>query len=402
MKFNYKSRTAEGNIETGSIEASSSEAAIALLQKYNIFVTSLSQEAERSSFLKDISFERKVSIKDLAIFARQLAVMLESRVPVVQSLASLAVQTPKANFKKTIVAVSHFVEEGIALSDAFAHFPKVFDNFFVNLIKSGEASGKISETLYYISDHLDREHEIKSQVQHAMIYPLFTISILFVVVNIIIIFLLPKVEELILQSSGTPPLSTVITLRFYNFLENFWWMIMVALFLSVIAIIFYIRTSEGKKLYGKLSLKIPILGDILRKVFLTRFCGNISTLMSAGVSINKALKITGDTVDNVVYKKIILEIENKVSEGERISSILMQHKDYFPSFVVQMIKVGEETGKLDKTLMEVVTFYQKEIKRSIDLFLTLLEPILIIFLGVIVGLLAISVFAPLYGTLGNI
>jgi type IV pilus assembly protein PilC len=217
MKFNYKSRTAEGNIETGSIEASSSEAAIALLQKYNIFVTSLSQEAERSSFLKDISFERKVSIKDLAIFARQLAVMLESRVPVVQSLASLAVQTPKANFKKTIVAVSHFVEEGIALSDAFAHFPKVFDNFFVNLIKSGEASGKISETLYYISDHLDREHEIKSQVQHAMIYPLFTISILFVVVNIIIIFLLPKVEELILQSSGTPPLSTVITLRFYNF-----------------------------------------------------------------------------------------------------------------------------------------------------------------------------------------
>ncbi|OGZ73042.1 MAG: hypothetical protein A2908_01805 [Candidatus Staskawiczbacteria bacterium RIFCSPLOWO2_01_FULL_38_12b] len=402
MKFNYKARTKDGKSETGIIEASSPEIAAAILQKYNIFVTSLTEENTGQFVLKNIKFERNVSKKDLAIFSRQLAVMLESRVPVMQSLSSLAVQTNKDNFKKTILEVAGLVEEGVSLSEAFGHFPKVFDTFYVNLIKSGEISGKISQTLYYISDHLEREHDIIAQVRQAMIYPLFTISVLFVVVNIIIIFLLPKIEDLIRQSSIDPSTFTVITLNFYAFLGNFWWMILSAFFIFVVFIIFYFKTAQGKKLYDTYSLKIPFLGDIFRKVFLARFCGNISTLMSAGISINNSLKITSDTVNNSVYKLIVNEVEKGVSEGEKISSVLAKHQDYFPSFVIQMIKVGEETGKLDKTLMEVVNFYQKEIKRSIDLFLTLLEPMLIIFLGVVVGLLAISVFAPLYSTLGNV
>jgi len=402
LKFNYQARTREGKIETGIIEASSHEVAVVLLQKYNIFVTSLKEESKTKDFFKNIKFETKVSVKDLAIFSRQLAVMLESRVSVIQSLQSLAIQTNKINFKKIILEISSLVEDGIPLSEAFAHFPKIFDNFYVNLIKSGEMSGKISGALYYISDHLEREHEIASQVRQAMIYPIFTVSVLFITVNIIIIFLIPKIEELIKESNSNPPPFTVITLNFYKFLENFWWAIMFFLFLFAILIFFYFKTKKGKKIYNRLSLKVPFLGDILRNVFLTRFCGNISTLMSSGISINRALKITGDTADSIVYKEIIGEIENKVSEGEKISSVLVKHQDYFPSFVIQMIKVGEETGKLDKTLMEAVIFYEKEIKRSIDLFLALLEPALIIFLGIIVGLLAVSVFVPLYSTIGTI
>jgi len=402
MKFEYQARSSEGKMETGTIEATSKEAASALLQKYNIFVTSLKEKGAEGSFWKRSYFEKKPSKKDLAIFSRQLAVMLESRVPVIQSLSGLAAQTNKPGFKKTILDVAHLVEEGVSLSEAFGHFPKIFDSFYVNLVKSGEISGKISETLYYISEHLEREHEIKAQVQQAMIYPAFTISILFVVINVIIIFLLPKIKELILQSTSNPPPFTAFILKFYDFLGRFWWMVILAFFISVIFIVFYFRTKEGKKLADRIILKIPFIGDILRKVFLTRFCGNISTLMTAGVSINQALKITEDTVDSTVYKKIIKEVGEKVSEGERISSVLVRHQAFFPSFVIQMIKVGEETGKLDKTLMEVVSFYEKEVKKSIDLFLTLLEPMLIIVLGVIVGFIAISVFAPLYGALGNI
>ena len=402
MKFNYKARTFEGKIETGVIEANSQELAVVLLQKYNIFVTSIEPEKAKNPLFSNFSFGGKVSTKDLAIFSRQLAVMLESRVPVIQSLASLAIQTKKASFKKTIIEVSRLVEGGVSLSEAFSHFPKTFDNFYVNLIRSGELSGKISETLYYISEHLEREHDIVSQVQQAMIYPIFTISILFVVINIIIIFLLPKIKELIEQSTSDPSQFTALMLGFYTLLGQFWWTIILALLICAIGIFFYLKTESGKKLYDKLSLKIPFLGDILRKVFLARFCGNISTLMTSGISINRALKITEDTVNNTVYKRIIGEIGKKVSEGEKISSVLLENPVYFPAFVIQMIKVGEETGKLDKTLMEVVYFYQKEIKRAIDLFLTLLEPILIIFLGGIVGILAISVFAPLYGSLGNI
>src|SRR3989344_8221841 len=402
MKFNYNARNKEGGVESGTIEASSKEAAAVLLQKYNMFVTSLREVAEKNPILQKVSFGTGVSKKDLAIFSRQLAVMLESRVPVIQSLSSLAVQTKKPNFKKIIVEVSSLVEDGVPLSEAFSRHPKVFDSFYVSLVRSGEVSGKISQTLYYISDHLEREHDIIAQVRQAMIYPLFTISVLFVVVNIIIIFLLPKIEDLIRQSSIDPSTFTVITLNFYAFLGNFWWMILSAFFIFVVFIIFYFKTAQGKKLYDTYSLKIPFLGDIFRKVFLARFCGNISTLMSAGISINNSLKITSDTVNNSVYKLIVNEVEKGVSEGEKISSVLAKHQDYFPSFVIKMIKVGEETGKLDKTLMEVVNFYQKEIKRSIDLFLTLLEPILIIFLGLIVGLLAISVVAPLYGALGTV
>ncbi len=402
MKFSYQARTKEGKIETGLIEASDRQAAAVLLQKYNIFVTSLDEQAEKKSLFQFKLFEKKVSRKDLAVFARQLAVMLESRVPVIQSLSSLAVQTNQANFKKIILEISGLVEEGVPLSEAFSHFPKIFDNFFVNLVKSGEVSGKISDTLYYISDHIEREQEIVGQVRQAMIYPLFTMSVLFIVVNIIILFLLPKVKELIKESSSNPDGFTLLTLSFYDFLGSWWWIILIGLFILTICIIFYFRTKEGKKVFDKLSLKTPFIGNILRKVFLTRFCGSIATLIVAGISINRALEITANTVENDVYKKIIGDIEKKVSEGQKISSVLVQHQAYFPSFVIQMIKVGEETGKLDKTLAEVVNFYQKEIKKSIDLFLTLLEPMLIIFLGFIVGILAISVFAPLYSTLGNI
>jgi len=402
LKFSYKARTKEGKIETGTVEASSKEAAVLLLQKYDIFVTSMTAIGEKKPFLINARIERKISRKDLAVFSRQLAVMLDSRVPVIQSLNGLALQANKENFKKVILEISRFVEEGVPLSEALGHFPQIFDNFFVNLVKSGEISGNISEALYYIADHLEREQEIVSQLQQAMVYPIFTLSVLFVVLNIIIIFLLPKIEELIRESSANPPPFTQIMLGFYHFLGNFWWMMMLAFLIGVVAVVFYFKTKNGKKVYDRLSLKIPFLGDILRKIFLSRFCGNVSTLMTAGISINRALKITSDTVNNSVYKEIINEIERKVSEGEKISSLLMQRSDYFPPFVVQMIKVGEETGKLDKTLMEVVNFYQKEVKRAIDLFLTLLEPMLIIFLGLIVGVIAISVFAPLYGALGTV
>jgi type II secretory pathway component PulF len=191
-------------------------------------------------------------------------------------------------------------------------------------------------------------------------------------------------------------------LDFYDFLGKYWLVLLAALFFFIVATIYYFNTKEGRKNYNKLSLKAPFLGGILRKVFLARFCSNISVLINAGIPINKALKITSDTVNNTVYKEIIQEIEKGVSEGEKMSYTMAQYQDYFPPFVVQMIKVGEETGKLDKTLVEVVHFYQKEIKRSIDLFSSLIEPVMIIFLGGIVALLAFSVLSPLYGALGNI
>lgn len=402
MKYTYQARTKEGKVETGSVEASSKEAAASLLQKYNIFITSIKEESRGEFFAKKFTFSRKASKKELAIFSRQLAVMLGSRVPVVQSLVSLASQVKKESFKEEIVQVAGMVEEGSPLSESFATFPDNFDTFYVNLIKTGEASGKISETLYYLSDHLERESDIMSQVRGAMVYPIFVVCVLLVVMTMVMFGVMPRIAELIKETTTKPPFFTVLMINFYSFLSHYGWLILLAFFWLVVFIFYYFRTKEGKKIFDKWSLKIPLIGGVLQKIFLIRFAENVSTLISAGLSINGALKITADTVNNFIYRNIVKETETEVSQGEKISSVLAKYPEAVPIFVVQMIHVGEDTGRLDKTLMEIVNFYQKEVKATIDTLTTLLEPILIIFLGSIVALMAISVLQPLYGALGTI
>ncbi|MBI2050090.1 MAG: type II secretion system F family protein [Candidatus Staskawiczbacteria bacterium] len=400
MKYEYKARTKEGKIETGTVEASSRDTAAALLQKYDVYVTSLREI--KSPFKIKIKFLERTSKKDLAIFSRQLAVMLNSRVPVVQSLASLAVQVSKETFREKILSVSQMVEEGRPLSEAFGAYPDTFNIFYVNLIRSGEVSGKISETLYYLSDHLERESDIEAQLRGAMIYPIFVLCVLFAVILIVMIGVMPRLVELLKSTTSEPPLFTQIIIGFYDFLRGYGWILLLAFFLLIGFLIYYFRTKEGKKKFDIISLRIPFLGAVMQKIFLIRFSENISTLVSSGISINKALQVTRDTVTNHIYKNIISDVEKDVSEGEKISSVLIKYPKHVPVFVVQMIKVGEETGKLDKTLMEIVNFYQKEVKRAVDTFTSLLEPVLIVILGVVVAFLAISVLSPLYGALGNI
>lgn len=389
-------------METGTIEAYSREAAALLLQKYNVFVTYLKEQEGESSLLGFLKFESRVSKKELAVFFRQLALMLQSRVAVVASISSLSSQTNKAGFKKILQEISSLVQEGVPLSEAFAAYPNIFNNFCVSLVKSGESTGNIAGSLAYISDHLELENDMLGQVRQALVYPMFVIGVLFVVLGIIVVEVIPRIIDLIKETNSKPQFFTSIMLGFYTFLAAYWLHIVAGLFFIVLFSMYYFGTKDGKKNYDALSLGTPFLGGLLKKVYLARFCSNISTLIAAGISINKALKITQDTVSNAVYKGIISEIERGVSGGEKMSVVMMQHQNYFPNFIVQMIRVGEETGKLDATLMEVVRFYQKDIKRSVDLFSSLLEPMMIIFLGVIVAMLAISVLSPLYGVLGNI
>ena len=228
------------------------------------------------------------------------------------------------------------------------------------------------------------------------------LAVLLVVLGVIVFAVMPRIVDLIKESPAEPPFFTKLVLTFYGFLQTYWWLVAALALLAVVSFVYALATRQGKAAFNRISLKIPFVSDVLKKVFLSRFCSNIATLTAAGISINKALKITGDTVNNVVYKEIIREIDQEVSSGEKISSVLVKYPEFFPSFVVQMIRVGEETGKLDKTLAEVVSFYQKEIKRSIDLLSKLIEPLMIIFLGIIVAILAVSVLSPLYGALGSL
>ena len=402
MKYFYKARTKEGKIETGTIEAYSKEAAALLLQKYNVFVTSLEEEQEKESLFKKVGLVKKVPKKDLTIFFRQLSVMLQSRVPVVQSLVSLASQNRNPYFRDVITKISNLVQEGLPLSEALGYYPNIFNNLYISLLRSGEASGNIAGSLQYISQNLERENDVAFQLRQAMIYPLFVVCILLSVLTIIVVEVMPRITELIKESNANPPFFTILILNFYSFLQQYWMFLILGIIFVIMMILFYFTTKEGRKSYDSFSLKIPFLGEILKKIFIARFCTNIATLITSGVSINKALEITQDTMNNSLYKEIIYQIKKEVSQGEKISSVLSKYQSYFPSFVVQMIKVGEDTGKLDKTLLEVVNFYNKETREMIDLFAKLLEPIMIIFLGIVVASLAISVLSPLYGALGSL
>jgi type II secretory pathway component PulF len=402
MKYKYQARSKDGQIEAGMIEASSKEAAVEILSKYNIFATSLLEVKQGIFEGGSISFFNKVSKKDLAIFSRQLSVMLESRVPVVQSLQSLSEQTKKKFFKEKIIRVAQLVDEGNSLSEAFSAFPEIFSVFYINLTKSGEASGKIAETLNYLSQHLERESDINSQIKSAMIYPVFVIAVLVVVMGIVMFVVMPKLIELVKQSISEPPFFTMLMLNFYGFLMNFWWLLALIFVGLVVSGFYYLKSKDGRRNFDIYSLRIPLIGEFFQKTYLVRFAENLSTLISAGLPITTALKITKDTIENFTYKEIISEVERNVLNGEKISSTFKKYPKFVSPFVVQMIQVGEDTGKLDKNLMEIVNFYQKEIKRDVDTFTALLEPILIIFLGICVAFLAVSVLSPLYSTLGTI
>jgi type IV pilus assembly protein PilC len=331
-----------------------------------------------------------------------MAVMLQSRVPVVKALKGLASQEQKQAFKEKILKVSQLVEEGNSLSEAFSEFPETFSVFYINLIKTGEASGKISDSLIFLSEHLEREDEISSQVKGAMIYPAFVIAVLAVVVSIVTFVVMPRLIDLINQTLTKPPFMTMLMINFYNFLISYGWILIIVFLACASFFAYYLKTIPGKKFIDKLSLELPFIKEFFKKINLTRFAENTSTLISAGLSVNVALKITKKTIDSFIYRDIITKIEDGVGRGERISRVMEKHPDYVTPFVIQMTQVGEETGHLDKNLMEIVKFYQKEIKRHIDTFISLLEPMLIIFLGIAVALLAVTVLSPLYSTLGTI
>jgi len=264
------------------------------------------------------------------------------------------------------------------------------------MVKSGETSGKLSESLSYLADHLEREYHLVSRLQGAMIYPSLVIMVASVVLLLMIFFVIPQLTK-VFQEAGQPlPIVTQLVIGLSLFLRKWGFLFIGLLAGLVIFVLRYIKTLEGKENFDKISLRLPLIGDLLKMVYLSRLAENLSTLISGGLPIAQALETTGEVVGNTVYKEIIFLTRDEVRKGEPVSSVLRRYPEAFPPMFCQMTLVGEKTGTLEKTLLNVVDFYQKEVNMSIDNLLSILEPVLIIFLGVIVAGLMVSVLLPLY------
>jgi len=396
MKYNYQARTKTGESQSGVVEASSKEAAISLLRKYGLYVTVLEEVAVPPLYAKRVKLFERISRSDIVLFSRQLAIMFKSKIPLVEALRTLAAQTRNPDLKERILDLSEEVEGGTAFSAALSRHPEIFSAFYIAMVKSGEVSGTLSQALEYLADHLEREYHLTSKVRGAMLYPTLILFVVLLVLALMIFFVIPHLGEVLAGTGQELPFITQLVINSATFLRNWGWTFVLGIILLIFAGFRYRRTKKGKEFFDRTSLAIPVLGPFFKMVNLSRFAENLSTLIAGGLPIAEALQTVGEIVGNVHYQEVIFETRDRVRKGEPISAVLAEAQEIFPPIFTQMVLVGERTGTLDTTLMNIVNFYKGEIDRTIDNLLSVLEPVLIIILGVIVAGLMLAILVPLY------
>lgn len=400
MKYNYQARSKEGKIQMGTVEATDKDAAVSVLKGRGLYVTAI-EEFAPPMYAKRLKIFERISKKDIVLFCRQLSIMFKSRVPLVEIFHTFAKQTKNQNFREIILKIAEKVEGGSSLSEAFALYPKHFSSFFISMVKSGEATGKLTDVFIYLADYLEKEHHFKSKVIGAMVYPGFVFFVFVIVFTIIVSYVIPTITTLLEETGQQLPLVTRIALAVSDFFRKQWWLFLLIIAGLIVGTNRALAVPEGKRWFHRNVLRLPLFGPFLKKLYLTRFAFNLSTLISGGLPIAQALEITGEVVGNTTYKEIILKVRDEVRKGEAISSILQLYPQSISPLFHQMVVVGEKTGTLDSSLNNVVEFYQKEIDRNLDDLIKLIEPLLIIVLGLIVGGLVGAVMIPLYSGIGS-
>lgn len=392
----YKAKDRGGAATDGVIDAASVEAAADILMAKKLTVIDISLKP-RKSYLSFFTFilSKKVPIKDLVIFFRQMAVMLNANMPLVRALRILIKQNQNEYFRTVLAGLADEVDGGSTLSAAMEFYEDIFSKFFVNIIRSGETSGRLSEVMNYLADQKEKDYDLESKVRGAMLYPAFIVTVLIVVAFIVITFVVPNITAVLIESGATLPILTRILIESSNFLRSYWWLIMLVVAALIGGGIYEIRTPPGRALFDEIKLRLPIFGLIYRNIYLVRICRSFATLVKGGVPIAISLVIVRDVVDNVVYERVLDEASRSVEEGNQISESFLT-SPYIPSIMSQMVMVGEESGKLEEILERIADFYSREIDNTVRNLSNLIEPIIMVVLGVAVGLFVAAVILPMW------
>ena len=403
--FAYAGRTRGGENVTGERVADNADAAVAALRRDQILVTRIAATKEKAGAVaataKKGKLGKKVNPKNLAVFVRQFSVMIDAGLPLVQCLEILGNQEEDKNFAETILATRSDVESGASLADAMKKHPKAFDPLFTNMIAAGEAGGILDTILKRLATYIEKAVKLKGQVKSAMVYPVAVIVIAVVVVGVILWKVIPTFAALFAGLGAQLPLPTRIVIALSNFLVNFMPFIILGIGAVGYAFKAYYGTEGGKYKIDGITLKLPVLGLLMRKIAVARFCRTLSTLLSSGVPILDGLDITARTAGNSVIEEAILQTRKSIERGETISAPLKETR-VFPAMVTQMIAVGETTGALDTMLSKIADFYEEEVDTAVAGLLTLLEPIMIAFLGGVVGGIVIAMYLPIFDLISQL
>jgi len=400
--FAYVGRSKSGAVQKGELTAKSREEAAEQLRKQRVVVTSLEEKAAKE--MLSFSFGSGVSGKDLVIFTRQFGTMINAGLPLIQCLEILSTQSENVALRKAIGEVKVHVEGGSTFSDALRKHPKIFDDLYINMVHAGEVGGLLDTILSRLSKHIEKAMKLKGQIKSAMVYPAAIMGIAAIVITVLMIWVIPVFEKMFKEMSGGKmalPMPTQLVIDMSNFAQGYWWLVLGIVVGIVVAAKKYYATSQGRLAIDTLVLKLPIFGDLIRKAAVAKFTRTLGTLLASGVPLLEALTICAKTAGNKVIENSLLDAKVSISSGKTISEPLAS-SGTFPKMVTHMIAVGESTGALDNMLGKIADFYEDEVDQAVENLTTLLEPMMMVFLGITVGFIVVAMYLPIFSMAGAV
>jgi len=401
MLFNYRALDRDGHEREGTVEALSMDVAVSTLQRRNLIVSSIEPSIQKSILSTEFAIFKHVSNKEVVILSRQIATLFEAQVSALRIFRLLAAEVDNHYLADILTQVADDLQGGSPISKAMARHPKVFSAFYVNMVHAGEESGKLSETFGYLADYLDRTYEVQSKAQNALIYPAFVIGVFFIVMALMLTMVIPRISTILTESGQDIPPYTKIVIGLSNFLVNYGFFILVAFVVGAVFAYRSLETSNGKLFFDRMKLDVPYVGDLYRKLYLSRIADNFATMLVSGVPVVEAIEITATVVGSSTYEQVLRETAEAVKNGSSISDAFSDHTE-IPGIMTAMIRVGEETGELGNILGTLAKFYRREVSTAVDTLVDLIEPMMIVLLGLGVGTLLASVLIPIYNLAGGI
>lgn len=399
--FSYRARTIQGEPLKGVVEAPTEEAASNELRDRQLIVLHLQERSTTSVTQRIRQVFNRVPARELTFFARQFSVLISATIPVVRSLRILTRQTTNNYFKQVIADVAAEVDGGSKLSQALVKYPHVFDQFFIHMVRAGETTGRLDEVFQYLATQKEKDYNLVSRVRGALIYPGFILTVMVVVGILMVVYVIPPISDILTQSGAKIPFTTQILINLSYVLSHFWWLVIIMLLVAVVSIAAYIRTPSGKYAFDFLKIRLPIMGKIYQRIVLGRFSVSLASLLTSGVPLPTALKIVADIVNNAVYHELIIKTVKEVESGNAISTVFLR-SPVVPPMVAQMMNVGEETGKLDEILQKLGSFFAQEVDASLAVLTSLIEPVVIILLGLAAFVMVTGILTPIYNATSSI
>lgn len=402
MKFVFKAKNERGQVREGMVEATDLNAAAGILERNGLVPISITEEKKAFGVIKALEkMWEGVSQKELVMFFQQLSTLIEAHVPVVSALRTIEDQTNNRFFRIILKEMADDIEDGIQFSVAIEKHPDVFTVLTMSMIRSGETSGELQRSIDTIAKNIEKNYQLAAKIKGALYYPAFVIAVAIIMGFLVVTFILPKITLMIKELNVPVPWYTTFLVWLGDFMSVYWWAVLLIMAAGLGGMVYYARSSAGRREWEQIILKLPVIGNLSRSIYITRFSENFGALLEGGIPVVRALIITSQVVGNGVFEKIILKAADEVKTGGTISTVFLQSKE-FPPIVAQMIRIGEETGSLATVLISVAKFYNQEVETTTKSLTTLIEPILIVALGIGVGILVIGVLMPIYNIAGQI